>query len=60
MANVEWEDGHVKELAKVRTIGELKKAIENYQDDISFGFRNQPQQELHELKYGKNIYVVFQ
>lgn len=41
------------------TVGELKKLIEKYPDDISFGFMNQPIQELCEYKGGGNVFVVF-
>lgn len=33
-------------LGEPTTIGELKKMIESYPDEMSFGFRNQPMQEL--------------
>ena len=47
-------------LGVATTIGNLKKMIENYPDDTSFGFRNQPIQELHEVKYDNVVSVVFQ
>jgi hypothetical protein len=42
MTNRKWKDGHIKELARTMTIGELKKDIKDYPDDTLFGFRNQP------------------
>lgn len=50
----------VRSLGVATTIGELKKLIENYPDETSFGFRNQPMQELHEVKYFDVVFVVFQ
>ena len=42
------------------TVGELKKLIEKYPDDTSFGFRNQPIQNLCHVEHGNDINVVFQ
>ena len=50
----------VRQLGVVDTIGGLKKLIENYPDDTSFGFRNQPMQELHEVDHGDVLFIVFQ
>ena len=50
----------VRSLGVATTIGELKKLIENYTDQTSFGFRNQPMQELHEVIYTDAVYIVFQ
>lgn len=50
----------MKKLGKPKTIGELKKLIEKIPDDTSFGFRNQPMQELFIYENGKKIYVFFQ
>ena len=47
-------------LGVATTIGELRKMIEIYPDDTSFGFRNQPMQELCEVKYSDVTFVVFQ
>jgi hypothetical protein len=43
------------------TIGKLKDLIKNYPDNTSFGFRNQPMQNLFEVKYNDEdeIFVVF-
>ncbi len=37
-----------KSLGIVSTIGQLRKLIKKYPDNTSFGFRNQPMQELTE------------
>lgn len=50
----------IKSLGFAKTIGELKKIIDAYPNDTSFGFRNQPMQQLHEVKMENDIYVVFQ
>lgn len=50
----------INPLGVATTIGELKKIIQNYPDETSFGFRNQPMQELHEVKYPDVVFVVFQ
>ncbi len=43
------------------TIGELRKLIENYSDETSFGFRNQPLQTLFSVTHeGEKESVVFQ
>lgn len=55
-----WEGGYCKLLGEAITVGELKKLLNKYDDKTSFGFRNQPMQQLYELKYGENIFVVFQ
>lgn len=47
-------------LGKPKTIGELKKIIDSLPDNTSFGFRNQPMQELFIFKHGKKDYVFFQ
>jgi len=56
----QWKDGHCKYLGEARTVGELKKMLEDYPDSTSFGFHNQPMQTLHEIKYQNDKYVVFQ
>lgn len=55
-----WDNGHCKLLGEARTVGELKKLLEGYDDKTSFGFRNQPLQALHELRYDNEKYIVFQ
>ena len=50
----------VTTLGTAETIGELKEIIKDYPDDTSFGFRNQPIQEIHEFKYTEVTFVVFQ
>lgn len=42
-------------LGKPTTVGELKKILEQYPDDTSFGFRNQPMQCL----FQDEAFVVF-
>ncbi len=49
-----------KKLGIAFTVGELRKLLKPYSDDISFGFRNQPMQSLYESKNGKDIYISFQ
>ena len=49
-----------RSLGIATTIGELKKLIENYPDETSFGFKNQPVQELYEVKSPDVMFVVFQ
>lgn len=48
-----------KELGKATTIGELRDLIKDYDDEHSFGFRNQPIQYLHELKIKDKTFIVF-
>lgn len=56
------DKSNIKYLGIPITIGELKKLIKNYGDDVSFGFRNQPLQALYELNLEEDggIAVVFQ
>jgi len=54
------ENDHCKLIGEARTVGELKKFLDGYNDNASFGFRNQPMQALYEVRYGKEKYVVFQ
>lgn len=49
-----------KMIGTPKTIGELKKLIENYPDETSFGFLNQPMQDLFERKFGDQVFVCFQ
>jgi|GEM_PF-3618500 len=51
---------HCKPLGIVSTVGELMDILKQYPRATGFGFRNQPMQELHELKYTDAVYVVFQ
>lgn len=50
----------ISNLGTATTIGELRELIKNYPDETSFGFRNQAMQELHEVKYPDETFVVFQ
>lgn len=52
----------VKPLGTPTTIGELKLLINGYDDDVSFGFRNQPLQTLYELELDAigEVAIVFQ
>jgi len=59
MEKEKW-DGHCIKLGEPKTVGELKNILSKYDDNISFGFRNQPIQALHELRHKDEIYVVFQ
>lgn len=43
-----------------QTVGELRKLLEQYPDDASFGFRNQPLQILYYLEYPGLKCVCFQ
>ena len=47
-------------LGTPKTVGELKRLLTFYQDNIEFGFRNQPMQDLYEVKDGDKTYIVFQ
>jgi len=42
------------------TDAQIRKIIKDYPDDTPFGFRNQPMQELHEIKHPDKIFVTFQ
>lgn len=53
------ENINYKPLGIAKTIGELKELIKNYDDNIEFGFRNQPIQQLIEVKYDDTVFVVF-
>lgn len=54
------ERPNIKKIGRATTIGELKKMIKDYPDNIPFGFRNQPMQSLYEIKYSDVMYVAFQ
>jgi len=47
-------------LGTPKTVGELKRILTFYDDNIEFGFRNQPMQDLYEVKDGDKTYIVFQ
>lgn len=49
---------HIK-LGTPKTIGELKKVIENYSDNTPFNFFNQPIQSLFEVVIDDQKYIVF-
>lgn len=49
----------IRTLGQPKTVGELKRLIENYNDDTPFGFRQQPMQDLVEEKIGYDIFVSF-
>jgi hypothetical protein len=55
-----YDDDRFKKLGTPTTIGELKKIISEYDDHVSFGFRNQPIQSLFEIRVGETVFVVFQ
>jgi len=44
----------VVEYSDFSTVGELKQILSKYSDNINFGFRNQPFQNLHYIKYKDN------
>lgn len=50
----------VRSIGKATTVGELRKLLEGFSDDTSFGFRNQPLQVLHEVNNSNNIFICFQ
>lgn len=50
----------VQILEAATTVGELKKQLEGFADDMSFGFRNQPMQHLHHIKIDEFEAVCFQ
>lgn len=47
-------------LGKPETIGALRKLLEIYPDDMSFGFRNQPMQELLCIRHSESTCICFQ
>lgn len=51
---------HCKPLGVWVTVGGLMDVLKRYPPSTSFGFRNQPMQELHEIKYEDVTFVVFQ
>ncbi len=60
LEKIQQENNTIRKLGISHTIGELKRLIEPYADDTSFGFRNQPMQELFEVKNLNDVFVVFQ
>jgi len=48
-----------KKIGTPATIGELREAIKNFPPETSFGFRNQPMQELNEVELENQKFVVF-
>lgn len=42
------------------TVGDLRKQLSYFPDDVSFGFRNQPMQVLYHIKYDDFEALVFQ
>ncbi len=58
--DIKQQDYHCKLLGEAMTVGELRELLNNYDDNTSFGFRNQPLQSLYEIRYGSEKYVVFQ
>ncbi len=55
-----FDDGHIKLLGQAITVGDLRELLSGDDDSVSFGFRNQPLQALHEVRYGDDVCVVFQ
>ena len=51
---------HCKKLGTPKTVGELVSLLEQYDQDMEFGFRNQPTQSLYEVKYTEGTAVLFQ
>ena len=58
--NAKKNDINTNLLGTPFTIGELKKLISKYPNNTPFGFRNQPIQDLYEVKHENKIFVVFQ
>jgi len=54
------EKGVATRLDMVWTVGELRKLLVPYEDQIGFGFRNQFMQTLYEVDYGDEKCVLFQ
>lgn len=50
----------LRKIGQPVTVGELRKMLNDYPDDCSFGFRNQPMQELVESVYNNEKFVSFQ
>ena len=50
----------VVDLGVAKTVGELKKLIENYPDETQFAFRNQPMQHLFEIQDDNFKCLAFQ
>lgn len=50
----------IKELGSPNTVGQLKEVLSNYPNATSFGFINQPMQELVEVNSDNESFVVFQ
>lgn len=50
----------IKDLGSPNTVGQLKEVLSNYPNATSFGFRNQPMQELVEVNSDNESFVVFQ
>ena len=50
----------VKIFEAATTVGELRKQLAMFSDDVPFGFRNQPMQVLYHDKYDNVDYVSFQ
>lgn len=47
-------------LGEATTVGQMRKLLEKYADNISFGFRNQPMQTLYEVLFQDLTAVIFQ
>jgi hypothetical protein len=56
----ELDSNHrLSEIGTASTIGELRDLIKDYSNETSFGFRNQPIQQLVEVDYSGEKFVVF-
>lgn len=49
-----------REIGMANTVGELRKLLEPYDNDVEFGFRNQEIQSLFEINSGDFKSVLFQ
>jgi len=54
----ENQDGVLcQKIGAANTVGDLRKLLEPYGDEVGFGFRNQPMQSLFEID---SKFIVFQ
>lgn len=58
--DIMFTDTIITDLGTAKTIGELKRRIERYADDVPFGFRNQEPQNLYEIRHKDETFICFQ
>jgi hypothetical protein len=59
-SDIESLEQEIQRLGSPRTIGELKDLIDKLPNETPFGFRNQPSQDLFEIKDTNQTHIVFQ